>query len=165
MRDRKCKTIVAAGLLLTLSLSLFGCGKEEAVESHKITIDVETLADKIVTEGSFQDDMNPLDEEQFDAVYEGVDESLISKKCIYTGTGATAEQVVVLEAKDDASAEKLKEQLHTKLEEDIEENKDYLPKEVSKLESAVLEVKENYAIMVVSGDNDRVEEIVNQECE
>lgn len=165
MRNGIGKRIAVAGISLSLSLLFVSCGAEKAADGKEYLVNVTALAERIVREGSFKDEMNPLEEELFEAEYEGIEETLMIKKSVYMGTGATAEQVVVAEAKDAASAKKLKEELASKLEDDIKENQDYNPEEVAKLKTPVLEVKEKYAIMVVSEDNAKVEEIVKQECE
>lgn len=164
MKNRIYQRIVMIGMIVAFVVSFAGCGRNETTDCKDLSIDVADLAEKIVKEGSFKDEMNQMDDELFGAEFEGVDESLITEKCVYIGTGATAEQVVIIKAKDAAAAEQLKEQLHTKLSDDMEENKDYNAEEVAKLQSAVLKVEGNYDIMVVSGDSKKVEEIMKLNC-
>ena len=156
--------IMASALAFVLLLGVYGCKDGTTAGSKKIVVDSNALAEKIVKDGSFDDELNQLEDSQFGTIYEEVDASLVTKSCVYIGSGATAEQVVVVEAKDAESAKKVKDQLKEKLEEDRKENEGYLPKEIAKIDQAVLEVKGEYAILVVSKDSKQAEQVIDSEC-
>lgn len=180
------RTKVRAGVAIcvmtaTVAMGMTGCGgsKENSTTElpsggseitaktnapEKLNLDVDKLAQKIANCGGFTDELSELDAELFDSQYTDVNMDSIVNKCAYIGTGATVEQIVVVEAKDSDSAKKVKEALQSKIDADIEANKDYKPKELPKLKSPILEVKEQYVIMAVANDNDKVEAVVENEC-
>ena len=158
------KRIPASVVAFILLLGVYGCKGSTTAGSKKIVVDSSVLAEKIVKDGDFDDELNQLENSQFGTIYEEVDASLVKKSCVYIGSGATAEQVVVVEAKDAESAKKVKDQLKEKLEEDRKENEGYLPKEIAKIDQAVLEVKGEYAILVVSKDSKQAEQVIDSEC-
>lgn len=144
-------------VIVGTTLSLFvSCGKKE------IELNVDSLAKKLATEITYKDELNVMDDDMFDTIYAGVDKESIKKSCVYANSGASAEQVAVIEAKDDSSAIEIKNQLGDNLQDQIEDNKDYLPAEVPKLEKPVLKQEGKYVILCVSDDNEKAESIIKE---
>ena len=85
---------------------------------------------------------------------------MLTAKSAYAGSGGSAEQIVVAEAKDEESAKLVKEALNQKLKDDIDMNENYLPKEVNKLNNPVLVQSGKYIILCVSNDNDKIEQVL-----
>ena len=125
-----------------------------------VNIGVSALGKEIFETGDYTDELSELADDMFDAVFQTVDLNMLTSKVAYVGSGASAEQIVVAEAKDEASAGKVQEALAQKLQDDISQNEDYLPQEVSKLQKPVLVVSGNYVILCVSNDNDKIEQIL-----
>ncbi|MDO5291492.1 MAG: DUF4358 domain-containing protein [bacterium] len=178
MKKNSKGCIIAVLAMGMMAVSMIGCNSKQtenpSASENEITaqtnapklaaIDVDKLADKIAKCGGFKDELSVLDTELFEAQYSQVDMDTVVKECAYVGTGATTEQIVVVEAKDTESAQKVKAALQSKIDDDIKANQDYKPEEVAKLKAPVLEVKEQYVIMVIANDKDKVEAVIESEC-
>ena len=125
-------------------LLLSACGKDS---SEDINIDIDALAESIVTGGKFKDSLSPISSDMAKSLYGITDDKITC--CAYFGTGATAEQVAVFETDSSTSAGDLKAKLSDFLTSQAKEYANYLPDEVSKLESAYLEVKGKYVVLCV----------------
>lgn len=164
------KICCIAGVVMIAAIGMTSCGSSknnnEQVPSQSqtapVTLDVKDVATKILNGGSFGDELNELDASMFEVVYQDVDMSQVVSKYAYTNSGASAEQIAVVEAKDSKAAEDVKAAMQLKLNDDIDANKDYLPNEIPKLQKPVLKVIGNYVILCVSNDNAKVEEVINQ---
>lgn len=150
--NSRLKQIIAAALMLVIVLGVTACNKKT-----EVTINIKELGDKIVKEGDFLDELTPLENDMFTEIYEDVDANHIQDKVAYVGTGASAEQVVIIEAKNQESAKNIKTGLNKKLQYDIEQNRDYLPDEIPKLEKPVLQVIDKYVVLCVSNNNEIIE--------
>ena len=149
--------MIAVTLIGMLTLGITACNKKT-----EITLDTTQFANKIAQQGAFSDDLSPPEEGMFEELFSDVDTKNIVSKVAYVGTAASAEQIVVIEAKDEASASDIKEGLKEKLQYDIEQNRDYAPNEIPKLEKPVLEQLDKYVVMCVSNDNNKVEELIKE---
>ena len=89
------KKVKTGALLLGLLLVLTGCGKNEAKD-----VDPSVLADTLRNAITFQDELEAVDAAAMGRMYE-VDEADIEAFKVYTGTGATAEEIAVFKAKDE----------------------------------------------------------------
>ena len=91
-----------------------------------------------------------------------LDSSKVKNIVSYVGTGATAEEILILEmnSKDDVKQAKIN------IEDEIEERKadfeSYLPKEVYKLENYNVEEYGNYLILCISNDTNQANDIIKQ---
>lgn len=92
------KKVKTGALLLGLLLVLTGCGKNEAKD-----VDPSVLADTLRNAITFQDELEAVDAAAMGRMYE-VDEADIEAFKVYTGTGATAEEIAVFKAKDEQAA-------------------------------------------------------------
>ncbi len=163
---------LGGSLLCALAITtMVGCGsatnnkpsQTSVVETKKpveLTIDVTALATEIFEAGDYTDELTCLEDDMFDAVFQTVDLQMLIAKSAYVGSGASAEQIVVAEAKDEASAKLVKEELGQKLKDDISMNENYLPQEINKLENPVIVVSGKYVIMCVSNDNGKIEQLL-----
>lgn len=156
MKKSRRVAILLVSFLLAM-VSLVGCKKDTDV-----IINVDQLAQQLAQEAVFKDELVELDDSMFDVNYYEVSEDDIVSKKVYYNSGATVEQVVVIEAKDHTSAQDIKGELQKCIDEQIDQNKNYLPDEVPKLEKPVLKTMSNYVILVVSEDNSKVETILDQ---
>lgn len=157
-RQKKTNKRILKGIIIigTSFVLLVSCGKKE------VELNVDDLAKKLATEITYKDELNVLDDDMFETIYSRVDKESIKEVCVYANSGASAEQVAVIEAKDDGSATEIKNQLGDNLQEQIEANKDYLPAEVPKLEKPVLMQEGKYVILCVSDENEKAESIVKE---
>ena len=167
----KVKKVGGSLVCILAVISIVGCGtsgssnptKTPVAESKQpvvVTVDVAALAKELFEKGDYSDELTELEDDMFEAVFQTVDIGMLTKKSAYVGSGASAEQLVVAEVKDEANANKVKEALGQKLKDDIDMNQNYLPQEIKKLENPVLVVKGKYVILCVSNDNNKIEQVL-----
>ncbi len=126
-----------------------------------IEIDIEELGKKISESGVFQDEIAKVDKEIVYKAY-GFNDNLIKEIVSYQGSGATSEEILILQVNEKENLNEVKEMINNRIEERKEIFASYLPKEVYKLENNIFRVYNNYIIMCISNDNEKVDEIINQ---
>ena len=132
-------------LVLCLLLLLSGCAGGESV-----TIDTGALARSLLEGGVFDEPLNAVEP---DAIRLLVGEELTGEEILaYLGTGATAEELLIVTAAGEEAAEDCLALLQDHLDERRELYAGYLPGEVYKLENACLERFGRYVILCVAAD-------------
>ena len=139
---------LAAGMLL-----LAACG------SSSKTIDAAALASSLATDISYDDTLEQISDEDV-SMYIEVPEGV--KSYVYMGSGSTAEEVAVFEAPDKDTAATVKENVQTYLDDQSDSFQDYIPEESKRIGNAVLEQKDQYVILCVSGDSEGAKEIIEK---
>lgn len=167
-RKYNLKVVCVAGVVMIAAFGMTSCGGNNKNNStnppsqeQNVKLDCKQVATDILNAGDFNDQLEELDSEMFEVVYPDVDANQVIEKYAYTGTAASAEQIVVVEATDAKAVEGVKEALNLKLQGDIDQNRDYLPNEIPKLEKPVLTSIGNYVILCVSNDNAKVEAVID----
>lgn len=163
---------VALGLVLVSSFT--ACSKNEGDGSKKVTetaettedadtdVDALTVAEKLLEEGDFKDNLAAVDKGIAMTRLYGLDESIVEDAAFYTNSNATAEEIAVIKVADSTSLEQVKKAYEARVESQKDACRDYLPEEMPKLESAVICEYGNYVILCVSDDNDRIEGIIKE---
>ena len=128
--------------------------------NKNIQIDINELATKIMETGAFTDDLAKIDSEMIKDDY-GFTNEEIKEIVSYQGSGATSEEIVILQVNDKSNLNSVKEKINTRLTERKEAFESYLPEEVFKIDNNILEVKGNYIIMCISNDSNKVNEAIN----
>lgn len=126
-----------------------------------VSVDVPKAADRLIAGISFSDQMAAVDDKVTQRLFGLGDGDAVESK-VYEGTGATAEEVAVFEAKDADAAGRIRDAAEKRVEDQREAFRDYQPKEMEKLKSPVLEVKGNYVFLCVSDDNDAAEKLIGE---
>ncbi len=140
------------------SLLLFaGCSKQE---SETKDISVSDLAKELSEQISFEDKMSPVDKEAVSYLYQ-FEDGVISEQAVYESTGATAEEIAVFKASSAQKAETVKKAIDARIASQKQGFENYVPKELTKLENPVIEVKGSYVVLCVSNDNKKAEEIID----
>ena len=142
------------GLLavLTAGVLLFaGCGGEAK------TIDAQALAKSLATEIKYDDTLKELTADEISML---VDLPEDVDSVMYAGSGSTAEEVGVFTAKDSNQAKETMEDVQKYLQADSFQ--DYVPEETKRIGNAVLEQKNQYVVLCVSGDSDQAKEIIEK---
>ncbi len=164
--------VVALGLILVSSFT--ACGKNDGGDSDKVTesaeateivdtdVDALTVAEKLLEEGDFKDNLATVDKGIAMTRLYGLDESIVEDAAFYTNSNATAEEIAVIKVADGASVEQVKKAYETRVESQKDACRDYLPDEMPKLESAVICEYGNYVILCVSADNGKIEDIIKE---
>lgn len=136
----------AAVLALLLAVSLAACGEKETKE-----FDAESTPKALMDAGAFSEELEELEEDILLRLYE-LDESKVTAAAGFGSTGLTAEEVAVFEMTDEQAAEDAELLLQAHLEYQIESNVDYRPKEMPKLEKAVVERRGKTLLFLVAAD-------------
>lgn len=161
-------------LCLTLTLTticcagLTSCGNNDNDNSSKtenvaasVSVDVISVADKLKSEIEYKDALNELSADMVQKLFGLAADTDYVKGKVYVGSGgATAEEVACFEAKDTDSAAKIKTALENRIESQKKAFENYQPQEMTKLNSPVLVVKDNYVMMCISDDNSKAESII-----
>lgn len=172
------KTLILA-LACTLGLAIAGCGSEEAktvpenqekvminqpeekaeAPADEAGINAEALANALKDELTYKDTLTAVDLETA-KMFLNLADVEVEESYIYESSGATAEEIVVLKCKDKDSAANAMKALEQRISEQTENFTDYVPEEVPKLNSAVVAVKDVYAVLSVSEDSSKAKEVV-----
>lgn len=145
---------VVTSVVIAASL-LAGCGSKEA------SFKVGDLGNDLNTKITYQDELMLLDVETASMFLNLSDISIVDS-AIYEGSGATAEEIVVLECTSGDEAKKAEQMLKDRVEEQKESFKDYVPEELTKLDAAIVVTNGNYAVLSVSNDPDGANAIIKE---
>lgn len=151
------KKFILAALLTVSVVSVFlaGCGSKEA------NFDVKALGSDLNSKIVYQDTLSELDVDTA-SMFLNLADVNIANASIYEGSGATAEEIVVLECATAEDAAKAKEVLQTRVSEQIESFTDYVPAELTKLNSAVIKVNGKYAVLSVCDTPEEASKIISE---
>jgi len=157
MKQRIRKKGGLTALLVAGMLVMAGCGASDS--KKEVSIDTAVLADSLATGITYEDSLEQISEKEVGIYYE-LEEGVSSH--VYMGSGSTAEEVAVFEAKDEASAKLQKEHVQAHLDEQEESFRDYLPEEVKRIEGAVLEQRGKYVVLCVTKDASAAKEMIEK---
>ena len=144
MKKTGLLAVLTAGVLL-----LAGCGGEAK------TIDAQALAKSLATEIKYDDTLKELTADEISML---VDLPEDVDSVMYAGSGSTAEEVGVFTAKDSNQAKETMEDV----DDQADSFQDYVPEETKRIGNAVLEQKNQYVVLCVSGDSDQAKEIIEK---
>lgn len=130
------------------------------MKNENIQINIEELSEEIFKSESFEDELIKVDSEMVMNNY-GFTNEEIKQLISYQGSGATSEEILVLEVNDKSKLNDIKEKINVRLAERKEVFESYLPKEVYKIDNNILSIKGNYVILCVSNDSNKVNDTIN----
>ena len=148
MKKRGLRSWMGIACAFAVLFLLCACGEEAATESK--TINKETLAADLVETLEFRDTLEAVDSGVAGLWYDIEDDVEV---VLYAGSGATAEEVAVLEAPDEEAAAAVLKAAETHVKDQIDAFENYVPEEVPVLEKAVVEQKGKYVIICVTDDD------------
>ena len=151
------KMKIAAMMFLIMLGTLAGCSKEKKEDR---VIDVHTMAQSLLNDITYEDQLTKVEGNMFQMIY-GISQEDIEEYEAYVSTGATAEEIAVIKAKDEATAESMEEKLTERVEAQKNSFANYIPKEVEKLEEAVVYQEGVYVVLSISNDDEKAEEIIS----
>lgn len=125
---------------LFLLLGLAGCGSAGG------TLDMQALADELLKNGGFSDELWKIDDSMVQKLYNMDD---YAQALVYVGSGATAEELALFAFPTEEAAARGLEKANARLESQKEDYRTYLPREVPKLENAVAKQWGSYVIVCV----------------
>lgn len=152
------KKLLTVTLALALVLGLTACGGK--AEKTYTTKDVQAMADA----GAFSEELEELDADIAFALYKLADDGLVREDltdcAVLRSAGATCEEAVVLVFTDSDKAETAADALKDYIQHQIDENTDYRPAEIPKLENAYIDRRGESVLMVVANDIDAAKKAV-----
>ena len=149
---KKITAIILAAICLLSALT--GCG-------GKKTMEPQAFVDELLAGASFVDSLNQVSDAVVPIIYE-VDAADYSSALVYCGTGATAEEIAVFTAVDDAAAERLLQAARARVDHQIEVYSSYGPEAARTLGNGIVERSGNYVVVVVCSDSAGAKKIVDQ---
>jgi hypothetical protein len=146
-------------IALFLGLAFSGCGGSG--DGTGEALDMRALAEALIGGVVFDDQMEAASDDAFYALYavDPADES-VADFVLYASTGATAEEVAVIEARDAESAPAVLEFARARVASQKTEFENYAPEEMAKLNDPVLLRAGRYVILCLSNDNASAENII-----
>ncbi|MBQ3277165.1 MAG: DUF4358 domain-containing protein [Oscillospiraceae bacterium] len=138
---RKIAWLLALVCLLT---AFTGCGGKKELEPR-------AFVDELLSGAKFTDSLNQLDDPVVPLLY-GVDAADYTSAIVYCGTAATAEEIAVFTAKDDAAADRLLTAARARVDDQIESYKSYGPAAAMTLENAIVKKSGNHVVVVICTD-------------
>lgn len=156
------KINMIVGLLLAAAVVMAGCGKSAdngAAASKAADASASAIGNDLLSKISYEDDMSELDLDMAMMMMDLSDVD-IKDSFICESTGATAEEIVVLECGSTDAAKKASEAFKKRVAEQKESYEDYVPEELKKLDVAVIATSGNFAVLSVSGDADTAKSVI-----
>ena len=142
---RKKAYIIIIAVILIIAIAIFILKNT----NKEITIDIDKLSENIIKNVDFEDEMNITDAETVKKLY-NIDNAISEK--VYLSSGATAEEVAIFEFASRENAKEAVEKVNERIENQKSSYSGYAPKEVKRLEDAVLIQKDKYIVFCVTED-------------
>lgn len=139
-------TTLCAGLALALALSACAGGEGGGAAGY----DPGDTARALLDSGAFSEELESLDADLIVGLY-GLEEAP-AEAAVYTSTGATAEEIAVLRYGGEEGARAALDALETRVADQKEACRNYLPDELPKLEEAIIKQSGDTALLVVAAD-------------
>lgn len=159
----KKKFLFILVLIVAMMVLFTACGKDtEDMGTRAEAKDVKTqeAADAIRTQGDFKDQLATVHNTTALTRLYVLDEANIEEAAFYTNSSSTAEEIAVIKVKSQDYIDTVKTAYEKRITDQKDACKDYLPDEMSKLDSAVIYVNGNYAVLCISNDNSKMEGII-----
>lgn len=138
--------------LLFIPFVLAGCSKEET------KIDIPTVMKSIRSEIDLPD-MADVGKDRITGFYDIVAEDIVDMACVMAGSGATADEIFIVEATDAAKAGEIKTAMETRKTQQSDLFVTYNPSENDKIEKCVIVTKGNYAFLAICNDSEKAKKI------
>ncbi len=144
------KKLILIILACSILFSLASCKKDE------FSFDINEMAEKLAAEGVFEDKIEKVDSELVSYFYGVQNVSAV----MYTGSGATAEEIAVFECADEDEAIEVRDLGASRLAAQADVYSKYDAEEVARLSEAVLWQNGKYVAVVVSADSAKALSII-----
>ncbi len=128
-------------------------------ENKGITIDINELSKDIIENIEFEDELNKTDNETASKLY---DINNFTSQSVYMSSGATSEEIAIFEFEDKEACKVALEKANKRIEEQKQNFKDYMPKEMKKLENAMIKNKNQYLIVCITNHPEEVGKILSK---
>ncbi len=156
------KIIYVLGIVILVILAtIFYMNTSSINEEREVIIDINKLAEDIKNQKMFDDTLEIIEKDIAITNYNFNNET-IQDLVSYVSTGATAEEILVIEAKDKNSIKAIEEKITERIKERKEAFASYLPNEVYKLENPVLIIKDKYIILCICNNSQNMSEYIEK---
>ncbi|MEC2260753.1 DUF4358 domain-containing protein [Bacillus thuringiensis] len=141
-------------IVCTITLgALSGCfGKKDNV----ISLSATEIGEKIKHVTNLEE-MKEGDSKKLQKLYNINTDEVESFVLYIAPTNIKADEIAVMKVKDMKNVENIKEKISNRIEKKSKSFKDYLPDEYFLIEKHVLKTKDNYILLAISKDADKVE--------
>lgn len=142
-------------IVCTITLgSLSGCfGKKDNINSLSAT----EIGEKIKQPVTNIEEMKEGDSKKLQKLY-NINTDEVESFVLYTApTNIKADEIAAIKVKDMKNVENIKKKISNRVEKKSKSFKDYLPDEYFLIEKHVLKTKDNYILLAISQDADKVE--------
>lgn len=144
------KLIPILGTLILL-VSLCACSSGGGEKDY----DPAATAKALLDSEAFSEPLEPLDADLVSSLY-GL-ENEPTEAAVYTSTGATAEEIAVLKFGDKKAADDALKALNDRIANQKDACEGYLPKEIPKLDTAIVKESGNSVLLVVAAAVDKAQ--------
>lgn len=151
MRMLKRKAVFS--IMFTMCALLMGCSKKVD------TVDIAALSNTLLENVVFEDELNVTDDTMIKKLY-NIDD--YEKAQVYISSGATSEEIAVFEFSSQKTAEEGFKKAQDRIASQKADFESYIPKEVKKLNDAVVKQFGQYVVVCVS-NGDEAEKIITQQ--
>lgn len=128
-------------------------------DNKGITIDINELSKDIIENIEFEDELNKADNETASKLY---DINNFTSQSVYMSSGATSEEIAIFEFEGKEACKVALEKANKRIEEQKQNFKDYMPKEMKKLENAMIKNKNQYLIVCITNHPEEVGKILSK---
>lgn len=134
-----------SALIMAVALTFCACS------DNSKAIDGEKLASDIVETVAFKDTLEQVPTEIAEKIYE-FDQSNVKSISTYMGSGATAEEVTVVQFNKMTNSDK--EAFESRIDNQIKSYETYMPNEIDRIKKNVIIYSNDTAILCISDDSD-----------
>lgn len=156
---KKIKTLMIAGMMAVTLAACGGQGTAETGEQNtSVSVQLDAVAEELLEGAGFEDELNQADAATVEKLY-GIANA--KEAVVYISSGATAEEIGLFVFETEEEAEQAEELVQARLEEQRESFESYIPKEVQKLDHAVI-CRSGCGLAVCVADGKQAEEILSK---
>ena len=148
-------------ILITAMLFIFSaCSKTSSNEKSKQP-DVTAIKDEILKQIEFEqeDELVSATPENILLMYDLEVETFDSYSIFYAGSGGSADEIAIIKAKSKDDVSKIEDVMKKRVSDRIKAFQGYAPRESEKLKNSVIKVKNNYILLAICNDSDKVGQI------
>lgn len=147
------KKVLTFLLCTLLFLGAAGCAKSEKTPA------VADIMKEIRAGDIDLPDMAEIPIERISGYYDISSDDIIELEYIIAGSGATPDEIMIVKAADDSVAKEIGDKMEDRKTQISDLFSTYNPDEMSKVNSCVIEVKNEYAFFAICNDNDKAKKI------
>ena len=150
-------TVVSALLCIVILLFASGCQKQSAPTD----LDIKAVASAVINSGAYTDSMGEAKTETALTLYK-LDKADIADCDVYFSSMATAEECGVFKASGSEAASRILAACKARQASQVTAYENYVPSEVSKINSAIIMQSGDYVLYIVSNDQSAVKTVLEK---